>query len=86
MFLCKKHEKIAESDYPIICTNACPDFYTCNLRKIPLLIPTFNASCLKPKPTEDDFCISVLPTVETHKDAYINDIVNHDRDNTCIMC
>jgi hypothetical protein len=86
MFLCEKHEKAAESNFPIICTNACPDFCACSNRKIPLLIPTFNASCLKPKPIEDDFCISVLPTVETHEDAYINDIVNHDRNNIRIVC
>lgn len=86
MFLCKFHEKAVESDYPIICTNACPKFRTCNHHKIPFLIPTLNASCMSPKTTEDEFCISVFPTIETHQDAYINDIVNHDRNNISLLC
>ncbi|WP_407356799.1 hypothetical protein [Methanolobus sp. WCC5] len=84
--MCKKHGSVAETDYPVICTNACSDFYKCDHLKIPFLIPTVNASCTAPKIAEDEFCISVFPTVETHEDAYINDIVNHDRNNISILC
>ncbi len=86
MYLCQKHPDAIANDYPIICTNDCPDFYTCQHLKVPFLIPTVNVSCTAPKPSEDDFCISVFPMHEMHEDAYINDIVNHDRNNISLLC
>ncbi|WP_129582609.1 hypothetical protein [Methanolobus psychrotolerans] len=84
--MCKKYGRVAETEYPVICTNKCSDFYKCDHLKIPLLIHTVNVSCTAPNIAEDIFCISVFPTVETHEDAYINDIVNHDRNNIGILC
>lgn len=76
MFLCHK------TDYGLICTNECPEYYACSSRKISFLIPSASVKCGNlTAAVDDDLHINVFTVQESIPEAYINDIVNHDRNN-----
>lgn len=69
MYLCEKHDDR-------VCSNACPDFETCDARKIPFVIHSvrFGFGDVGVHESENDFSISTITT-----EGYLNEIVDRQR-------
>jgi hypothetical protein len=81
MFLCYK------TDYGIIGTNEYPEYCTCSARKVSFLIPSATVKCGDLTAAADNAIhINVFSVHESIPEAYINDIVNHDRNNISNLC